>query len=159
MSDDRDELAELLARDVSIPDTKGWDELPPTVFTDPITWDFESLSGQPPGTMPRAELVSVLRSAFAGYEATHHAITNHRIKIDGERAQIRAHIRAEQWLAPHLAPDESGNRWLVVGFSDHEAVRTPDGWRIERVELTVTYQQNARLAALSVAEWRRAAES
>ena len=48
MSDDRDELAELLARYVSIPDTNGRDEIPPTVFTDPITWDFQSLTGGKP---------------------------------------------------------------------------------------------------------------
>jgi hypothetical protein len=159
MSDDRDELAELLARYVSIPDTKGWDKIPSTVFTDPITWDFQSLTGEQPFTLPRADLVSVMCSAFAGYEATHHAATSPRITIDGDRAQIRAHLRAEHWLAPHLVPDGSDNCWLVIGFYDDEAVRTPDGWRIERVKLTVTYQQNAHLAALSVAEGQRSAKS
>ncbi len=155
MSDDRDELVELLARQVSIPDTKGWDELPPTVFTDPIIWDHASLTGVAPSARPRAELVSGLRAAFAGFQATHHAATSPRITVDGDRAHIRAHIRAEHWLAPHLVPDESDNRWLVVGFYNHEAVRTPDGWRLDRMKPTVTYEENGHLFELSIAESNR----
>ncbi len=81
-----------------------------------------------------------------------------RITIDGDSAHIRAHVRAEHWLAPLLVPDESDNCWLIVGFCDDEAVRTPDGWRIERVKLTVTYQQNAHLRLLSNAEGLRTAQ-
>ena len=159
MSDDRDELVELLARYVSIPDTKGWDELPPTVFTDPITWDFESMSGVAPTTLPRAELIDRLRVALTGFETTHHVATSPRITIDGDRAHIRAHLRAEHWLAPHLVPEASENCWLLVGFYDDEAVRTAEGWRIERVKLTATYQQNAHLYPLAVAEGTRALKS
>lgn len=155
MSEDRDELLELLARYMSMPDTKDWDELPSTVFTDPVIWDFRSLSGVAPTTVPRAELTGRLRVAFAGFEATHHAATSPIITIDGDRAHIRAHLRAEQWLASHLVPDGSDNCMLVVGFYDDDAVRTPEGWRIERVKLTVTYQQNAHFVPLSVAEASR----
>ncbi len=53
---------------------------------------------------------------------------------------MHAHVRAEHWL-----PSGEPNRWLVVGFYDNEAVRTPDGWRLSSVRLTASYQENAGL--------------
>src|SRR5262245_20544458 len=91
-ADDRDEIVELLGRYASMPDTKDWEELPRTVFADEVTWDFQSLSGRPPAHLSRSELVARLRVTFAGLAATHHAITNHRVTVDGDTAHIRAHI-------------------------------------------------------------------
>jgi SnoaL-like domain len=144
----RDALVELLARYASIPDTKDCDHLPYTVFSDHVTWDFTSLTGAPAARLPLDELLARLRPAFAAYTATHHAVTNHRISTDGERAAIRAHIRAEHWLPPELVGSGAAC-WLVVGFYDDEAVRTPDGWRLTRVKLTVTHQENAHLRAIA----------
>jgi hypothetical protein len=138
---DREELVELLARYASIPDTKDWEELPRTVFTDRVVYDFESAGGGPAREVEREVFVDGVRTFFAGWQATHHAITNHRIRIDGDVATIRAHVQAQHWLPPEVAPPPR-NRWLVVGFYDDEAVRTPDGWRLRGVRLTVTYQEH-----------------
>ena len=147
---DRDELVELLARYASMPDTGDWDELPLMVFADEVTMDFESLGGQPATTAPRAELMALYKSLFAAWSATNHAITNHRITVDGDRATIRAHVRAEHWLPPELV--ESGpNCWLVVGFYDDDAVRGADGWRLTKVKLSVTHEENAHVAAVAFA--------
>ena len=137
---DREELIELLARYASIPDTRDFDELPETVFTDRVTWDFESVGAGPPIEMERDAFMQQLRKFFRGWQATHHAITNHRVRIDGDVASIRAHIYAQHWLAPDAAPQQH-NRWLVVGFYDDEAVRTADGWRLRKVRLTMTYEE------------------
>ena len=95
-----------------------------------------------------------IRTGFYGFKATHHAITNHRVTVDGDTAHVRAHIRAEHWLSPELAGDEP-NCWLVVGFYDDDAIRTPDGWRLQRVKLTVTHQENADLWPIALAEGQR----
>ncbi len=153
--DDRNSLLELLARYVSIPDTKDWDDLPPKVFTDPLTWDFQSIGGPSPTPQPLGEIVARLRIGFTGFEATHHSATSPRITIDGDKAHIRAHIRAEHWVPSNLVPSDSSNCWLLVGFYDDEAVRTSDGWRIQSVKLTVTHQENAHLYSLAIAEGRR----
>jgi hypothetical protein len=146
---DRDDLVELLARYASMPDTCDFDDLPPTVFIDPVVWDFESLGGPPARPIAVADLVATLKSFFPKCTATHHAITNHRVTVDGDRATVRAHIRAEHWLPSELV-DSGPNCWLVVGFYDDEAVRTPDGWRLAKVKLSVTYQENAHLYAVGV---------
>ena len=143
---DRAELIELIGRYADIADLKDFTELPKAVFTDPLTLDFESVAGVPVMTVRLADYVENLRAAFAPYQATHHVITGHVIEIDGDRATIHAHVRAEHWLTDELAGD-GPNRWLVVGFYDNEAVRTATGWRLTRVRLTSSYQEGAAMVA------------
>jgi hypothetical protein len=129
-----------LARYASIPDTRDFDELPATVFTDRVIVDFESVGVGPPTEIERDVFVAQLRTFFADWQATHHSITNHRVRVDDDVASIRAHVHAQHWLPPDVAPQHR-NRWLVVGFYDNEAVRTPDGWRLRKVRLTMTYEE------------------
>ncbi|MGW5385340.1 nuclear transport factor 2 family protein [Nocardia sp. NPDC003963] len=146
---DRAELIELMSRYADIADTKDFTELPGLVFTDPLTLDFESVAGIPPTTTPLADYREILRASFAPYTATHHAVTGHIVHIDGDNATIRAHVRAEHWLPEELTgggPD----RWLVAGFYDNEAVRTADGWRLTRVKLTASHQENPELAGAAL---------
>lgn len=148
---DRAELIELLGRYADIADLKEFTELPRVVFNDPITVDFESVAGIPPTTVPLGDYLDILRASFAPFAATHHAVTGHIVEIDGDRATIHAHVRAEHWLPGELAhggPD----RWLVVGYYDNEAVRTADGWRLTRVKLTAAHQENAHLAAVATGQ-------
>jgi 3-phenylpropionate/cinnamic acid dioxygenase small subunit len=137
---DHQELVELLARYASIADTQDFDELPETVFTDRVICDFESVGAGPQIEIERDVFMQQLRTFFADYQATHHAITNHRVRVDGDVASIRAHVHAQHWLPSDVAPQHR-NRWLVVGFYDDEAVRTPDGWRLRKVRLTMTYEE------------------
>jgi hypothetical protein len=143
--DDRADLIQLLGRYADIADLKEFTDLPGLVFTDPLTLDFESVAGIPVMTVPLGDYVENLRSAFAPFVATHHVITGHVIELDGDRATIHAHVRAEHWVPDELAAD-GPNRWLVVGFYDNEAVRTADGWRLTRVRLTSAYQENPHLS-------------
>jgi len=141
---DRDELVELMARYASIPDTDDWEALPLAVFTDPVCFDFESVTGAPPAELPLAKLLAGFRAGLAPFATTHHAITNHRVSVFGDQADIRAHVRAEHWLRADAAAGDPAC-WLLVGFYDHHAVRTRDGWRLDRIALTVTHQSNAHL--------------
>ena len=143
---DRAEIIELMSRYADIADLKEYTELPGLVFTDPLTLDFEAVAGIPPTTTSLDDYVAIIRASFAPYAATHHAITGHVVGIDGDRATIHAHVRAEHWLPDDVAGG-GPNRWLVVGFYDNEAVRTADGWRLDRVRLTPTYQENAQLSS------------
>jgi hypothetical protein len=150
---DRDELVELMSRYANMPDTQNWDELPRSVFCDEFISDFSSL-GAPVTTFSRDAWCQGTKQAFAGWTATHHAITNHRIAIDGDRATIRAHIRAEHWAPPEVAAG-GPDCWLVVGFYDNVAVRTPEGWRLSSVKLTLTHQENEALRAASMGRIHR----
>ena len=147
--DDRDELVELMSRYANIADSRNWDELPRSVFCEEFTCDFSSL-GAPAATFSRDAWCQRTERVFAAWAATHHGISNHRIAVDGVRATIRAHIRAEHWARPEVAAG-GPNCWLVVGFYDDVAVRTPEGWRLSSVTLTVTHQENEALLAAAMA--------
>ncbi|MDQ6696032.1 MAG: nuclear transport factor 2 family protein [Actinomycetota bacterium] len=146
---DRDELVELMSRYANMPDTQDWDELPRSVFCDEFTADFSSL-GTPVTKVSRDAWCQRSKQAFAGWTATHHAITNHLIAIEGDRGAIRAHVRVEHWAPREVAAD-GPNCWLIVGFYDNVAVRTPEGWRLSSVKLTMTHQENEALLAASMA--------
>ncbi len=143
---DRDELVELMSRYASIPDTQDWDVLPRTVLCDELSVDFSSF-GAPVTTTSREAWCRQSEQAFAGWTATHHGITNHQIAVDGDRASVRAHARVEHW-APSQVATEGPSCWLVVGFYDNDAVRTSDGWRLSRLRLTPTHQENRHLLAV-----------
>ena len=149
---DRDELVELMGRYATMADTRDWDEMPRSVLCEEVAVDFSSL-GTPAATLTREEWCRGSRQVFAGWTATHHSITNHRIVVDGDRATIRAHVRAEHWAPPDVAAGGPGC-WLVVGFYDDVAVRTPDGWRLGSLRLTATHQENAELLTATMAAHR-----
>ena len=74
-----------------------------------------------------------IRSFMAGGEAimpfAFHHITNPRIEVDGDRATGR-------WHALLAVTVESGAQ-LQVGIYDDVFVRTPGGWRFERLGFTL----------------------
>ena len=144
---DRDELVELMSRYADMADTKDW-AMATSVLCDEITIDFSSL-GAPATTIDRATWCAQSERSFAGWTATHHAVTGHRISVDGDRATIRAHVRAEHWAPPEVAAG-GPDCWLVVGFYDNEAVRTTDGWRLSSITLTATHQENQSLLAATM---------
>ena len=147
---DRAELVELLGHYADIADLKSYDELPGLVFTDPVTLDFGSVADIPPMTVPLGDYVEILRASFAVYTATHHVISGHVVRVDGDTATIHAHVRAEHWVPAEIAAG-GADRWLVVGFYDNEAVRTADGWRLTRVKLTSAHQENPHLSSVALA--------
>lgn len=65
------------------------------------------------------------------YERIQHVITNVLIDLDGDRAQVRANLIAT--LVPSAAEPAAhatlGERYRF------DAVRTPQGWRLSRVEV------------------------
>ncbi|NJP68517.1 nuclear transport factor 2 family protein [Streptomyces spiramenti] len=141
---DRAEIIELMSSYADIPDRARFAELPQRVFTDPVTLDFGSVAGTPVMEVPVAAYGESLKETFAPFVAAHHVITGHVVRIDGDRATVSAHVRAEHWFPSEVTGD-GPNCWLVVGFYDNEAVRTSEGWRLSRVKLTATYQENAHL--------------
>jgi hypothetical protein len=96
-ADTRLELIELLARYASMPDTKNFDDLPPTVLTDAVVWDFEAISGHPAEPVSLEILARRQRQVFAGFQATHHSITNHRITMATSRTFVRTSGRSIGW--------------------------------------------------------------
>ncbi|MCB5170204.1 nuclear transport factor 2 family protein [Streptomyces bambusae] len=124
---DRAEIAELIDRYVTLLDTQdehGFDEdWTASVFTDDCRLEFPV--GNVHGREGLARFHFEKKSRF---DRTHHLSANYGITLDGDVALVRAHL-----LASHIhlgdGPDPGG-RFDIGGYSEGEAVRTADGWRL-----------------------------
>jgi SnoaL-like domain len=84
---------------------------------------------------PRDKWVDVLLRAVAGYQSTHHLISNEAVDVNGETGSCRAYLQAVHYL-----PNESGEPYrIMAGHYHFELAREREGWLITSYELTVTW--------------------
>lgn len=120
---DKIEIHEVLARYARGVDTKDW-ELWKGVFTPDATLDYRS-AGHPVGS--RDEVIARFAAGLAVVPMTQHFITNVEVDLDGDRAKVRA-----MFYNPMLLPGMDDLSYCG-GTYDHDMVRTPEGWRSERL--------------------------
>ena len=127
---DRDAIADLVGRLGLWLDEKRFDEAR-SIFTEDATADT------PGGSVRGLGLVAEqARRNHSDFERTQHAITNVLIDLDGDRATVRANLIAT-FVQRADAPGSQftlGERYRFV------AVRTPEGWRFSRVEVTPVWR-------------------
>ncbi|HUP72106.1 MAG TPA: nuclear transport factor 2 family protein [Acidimicrobiales bacterium] len=119
---DRLEINDLLTRYAHSVDSKDW-ALYRSVFTDGAFIDYESAGGI---KGDREEVANWLEKTMAGFPMTQHLISNIDVKIDGDRASVRA-----MFYNPMGMP--SGKTFWCGGFYNHSLVRTAEGWKSERL--------------------------
>lgn len=120
---DKIEIRELLFRYARGVDTKDW-ELWKTVFTPDATLDYSS-AGAAVGS--RDEVAAWLENAMGTVPMAMHYITNVEIELDGDRARVRA-----MFYNPMQLPNVDGMSFCG-GYYHHDVVRTPEGWKSERL--------------------------
>lgn len=115
-------------------DAKDW-ETCRGYFTDDIYADFTSLAGGSPGHLPADALVGAWATNLFAEKQSHHMRTNHRITIDGDRAEVFS-----KGLALNILPRGLGSDlWEVYGNYVHSLERTSQGWRCTGMSFFVTY--------------------
>ena len=119
---DRLEINDLLTRYAHSVDSKDW-ALYRSVFTDDAFIDYESAGGI---KGDREAVADWLEKTMAGFPMTQHLISNIDVKIDGDRASVRA-----MFYNPMGMP--SGKTFWCGGFYNHSLVRTADGWKSQRL--------------------------
>jgi len=97
-------------------------------FTDEIEVDMGGMGAM---TMAADAWVDQAFLLVAGYEGTQHMITNHTITVEGNTAEATAYVQAR-----HFNPD---SMFTVGGYYTNKLVKTPDGWRIRNLKLTMTF--------------------
>ncbi|WP_436789105.1 nuclear transport factor 2 family protein [Yinghuangia sp. YIM S10712] len=120
---DKIEIAELLARYARGVDRKEW-ELWRSVFTPDAQLDYSSVTGI---VGSRDEVIKILEQALGTTPMTQHFISNIEVEVDGDRAKATA-----MFYNPMLLPNMTEQSYCG-GYYRHDLVRTPDGWRSERL--------------------------
>lgn len=120
---DKIEIRELLFRYARGLDTQDWSLLS-SVFTPDARLDYTSVDG-PSG--PRDEVVAWLERALTPVPMTQHFITNIEIDLEGDRGTVRAMFYNPMQLPGVEALAHCGGNY------HHQVVRTPEGWKSERL--------------------------
>jgi hypothetical protein len=89
-------------------------------FTDEIYADFTSLAGGSPANMPADDLVRAWATNLYAEKLSHHMRTNHRVAIEGDRAEVFSKGYALNVLHRPTGSD----LWEVWGNYTHTLERT-----------------------------------
>ena len=135
---DRADISSVLYRYAKAIDTKDW-VLLATCFTEDLEADFRSFAGREV-SRGRDRWVEAIRTSIQGMDATQHLTSNHVHDIRGDEATLSAYIQAV-----HRLQNERGDsEYTIGGYYDCEMVRTPEGWRIRKYRLKVTWHRGNR---------------
>ena len=131
---DRMEIRDLVTAYTRAVDTRTWDALD-DVFTEDAVLDYTSVGG------PADSLAVVkpwVEQGLRGFDRYQHVIGQIAIELVGDTARATAYL-----VNPMVAkaPDGTETLWEVGGYYHHELVRTPDGWRSQRMVDEIIWQR------------------
>jgi SnoaL-like domain len=125
---DRDRILTLMNRYfASIDDATNLDaEWARSIFSDDVRVEHRGF------TLEGVEDMAVgNRFVREGWDRTFHVSTNAQVDLHGDRAEVRA-----QLLAIHVHPDATPPEpYIIANVFEADAVRTPDGWRFQTLNL------------------------
>jgi hypothetical protein len=136
---DRLAIVELISRMALHVDARAWRELT-ELFTDPVFIDYTSLNGGEPASLAPSALISGWRQALDRLDATQHIVAGHAVELDGDSATCAANVQGTHTRANH----SGGPLWTVGGRYDFALRRTPSGWRISALTLSVQWASGNR---------------
>ena len=137
---DESDLRDLIHRYAFGLDTEDW-VLWRSVFADTVTMDMTDYQPDRPARSADADrVVANARVLFAGLDRSQHFLGSHRYAIDGDRATITAHMRAEHWMTTGKGSD----KYTMFGTYTDDAIRTGDGWKLETVRLALIREEGNR---------------
>lgn len=131
---DRDAVRDLVLRFANAFDLQDWGALRSCLMPE-IFVDYSAFRKEPPGRVAADAYVAARALALAGLR-TQHLSTNHQVTLAGDRAECLSAFLIHR-VAPGMpagtdAFDTAGHYW-------HGCVRTPEGWRIDRIRQTVLW--------------------
>ncbi|MGI5237977.1 nuclear transport factor 2 family protein [Dactylosporangium sp. CA-139066] len=132
---DRLAVGELCDRYLLVLDEGRFDESwAAGVFTDDVELAF------PPGTHHGLAGLDAFTATFMGpWARTHHHTGNYLIDLDGDQAAFTCPVIATHVHPGSPPPPAPANLFRLGGWFSGTAVRTPSGWRLNRLALRVTW--------------------
>ncbi len=114
-------------------DEKNWVRAR-TFFADRVNVDFTSLAGGKPAQITADELIGGWRENLYSEKKSFHQRGNHRIEIDGEKAEVFS----KGYAFNLIEKGKVKGLWEVWGNYTHTLEKTDSGWKVLGMTLTVT---------------------
>jgi ketosteroid isomerase-like protein len=133
---DRQAVVDVVVRYATAVDRRDW-ALLRTCFPDRATFDFTSVFGGSASEMSADDYVANTRALISGFAATQHLSTNHVPVVTGDTATCVSEVQAYHVL-------DDGRSCTLGGHYTHALARTPTGWRMSSVTLTLRWEQGDR---------------
>jgi len=136
---DRAAISDTVIRYATGIDMRDWQTYR-SCFTDEAEFDFTSWSGGQPMRLSADEWTEQVRRGLSGFKSTQHISTNHVVTVAGDQATCVSYMQAQHYLPT----DTGGNCFTLGGYYTNTLVRTPQGWKICKCKLTVTWSDGNR---------------
>ena len=138
---DRAEITLVVDEIDNAVDAKDWQRCR-DYFTDEIYANFTSLAGGSPGSMAADDLVGAWATNLYADKLSHHMRTNHRVTIDGDRAEVFS----KGYALDILRRPTGSDLWEVWGNYTHTLERTSEGWKCSGMTFVVTHARGNEMA-------------
>ncbi|MEW6262142.1 MAG: alpha/beta fold hydrolase [Thermodesulfobacteriota bacterium] len=103
-------------------------------FAEKVELDYTSMAGGEPASLEPDRIVENWRKILAGFELTWHVITNHEVRVKENEGWCFSYVEAL-----HVIPGAlNGETWTVNGHYYHHLIRTPGGWKVDRMKFLKT---------------------
>jgi hypothetical protein len=142
---DRQEVVNAVNGIFANTDERNWDGVA-ALFSDQVVLDYASMTGGEPEELTPQQIIDSWKGILPGFEATHHQVGNHRVKIQGNQADVFCY-----GTATHYLPNDKGSHvWTVVGTYDFHLLRSGDAWKVSKMKFNFKYQDgNTQLPTLA----------
>lgn len=114
-----------------------------SAFTDDVLFDVSRVGDEDSGFPPiegRESVVPMLLMSMGPLD-TMHALSNFRVRVDGDRAVLNCYAMA-QHFRPGEGPSRHTTDQVMMGNKyDAELVRDGDIWRIKRLTIVTVWSQ------------------
>jgi 3-phenylpropionate/cinnamic acid dioxygenase small subunit len=131
---EKDRVQDVITRLFIATDERDWTGVL-DCFTDQVLFDMQSLTGQPPATMPAREITAGWETGLKPIQAVHHQVGNFRIRVSGATAEAFCY-----GIASHYLRNATGNNTRTfVGTYDFSLTKQRDAWKITRFKFNLKY--------------------
>ncbi|MBD2463480.1 nuclear transport factor 2 family protein [Oscillatoria sp. FACHB-1407] len=136
---DRDAIINAVNQIAIMADLRNWDACR-DAFSDRVATDYTSLTGGEPSIVNAEDLVSGWETFFSQtFKVTQHLIGSHVVTITGDTATCLSNFQAH-----HVYLDSAKGTWTLGGIYEHGLIQTPQGWKVNRMKMTWTWESGDR---------------
>jgi ketosteroid isomerase-like protein len=124
-------IVEVTHRYCAALDGRRWEALDGCFIPDAV-----AVYGGVPGEHHGLDAIkAICRASLQPLDASQHLVANHLVDLAGDTATSRCYVRAQHCRRGLTG----GDNFMVAGTYEDDWRRTPDGWRIARRVLVVTW--------------------